>query len=175
MLVELLQKLFSRSSPQSRRVETQKSRPEPTTFKDKYREENVFEFEILDGGVALETAYACCDLIRNRKSKPGTKLFVQYPESNQKEWLEFLGVIPDSSFPQLRGQRAKLTVLDEAHYNWGTGAASFKWRCTQDQALEVLTGELTGQKFTGREGWDCFDDDFPPVILRAVRAQLQSN
>lgn len=163
MLNEFLQnfqKLFRRPSVQASRGEVQEPRRRPYEFMQEFSDETSREYIILGlqrtSGVLEKYHF----FGHEDKKEAVTRLAVE--ENGQQLELTFPGAIPESYFPQLLRQRAKLSIKESAFYDPGVGSVGgCEWRCTQDHVLEVLTGELVGQQFKGHKYWL---DDYPVVV-----------
>ncbi|MBI2669735.1 MAG: hypothetical protein HYX20_01115 [Candidatus Yanofskybacteria bacterium] len=169
MLNEFFQKLFRQPSVQASRGEVQEPRRRPYEFMQTFSDETSQEYTILGlqrtSGILDEYHF----FSREDNKEIVTQLAVE--ENGQQRELTFPGAIPESYFPQLLRQRVKLSIKESASYDRGVGFLSgCEWRCTQDHTLDVLTGELTGQKFKGHKYWL---DDYPLVVVRVKNQPKQ--
>lgn len=170
MLNEFFQKLFRRPPVQASRGEAQEPRRRPHEFMQEVSDETNREYIILGlqrtSGV-LEEYHL---FSHEDKKETVTRLAVE--ENGQQRELTFPGAIPESYFPQLLRQRAKLSIKESASYDPGVSSSVYEWRCTQDHVLEVLTGELAGQQFKGHKYWL---DDYPSVVVRVKNQKMRND
>ena len=156
MLKSFFQRLLSRlSSVKAHRQTKDVGKPlyEPM---EEFSEEMIRECTVSGLQRTVEVLESNLYLI-NEKKEVATHLTVD--ENGKKQELMFPGAIPESYFLLLLRQEVRLTVKERAFYH-----SPGKWFCTESHVLEVLTGELAGQQFTGHKKWD---DDYPPVVMRA--------
>lgn len=102
------------------------------------------------------------------KKDPVTRLTIEdKDDASGESSFTFPGAIPESMFPQILRQTVKISIKYSAFYDPAVGCGlGCEWRCTSDHVLEVLTGELAGQKFEGRRYWL---DEYPAVVMRAEK------
>jgi len=168
MLNEFFQKLFRRPIVQVSHEETQEPRRRPYEFMQEFSDVMIREYTVL----GLQRASGVLEKyhIFSHEDKKETVTQLAVEENGQQRKLTFPGAIPESYFPQLLQQRVKLSIKESAFYDPGVGFISgCEWRCTQDNTLEVLTGELASQQFKGHKYWL---DDYPLVVMR-VKNQLE--
>ncbi|MEK7208925.1 MAG: hypothetical protein AAB677_01550 [Patescibacteria group bacterium] len=89
------------------------------------------------------------------EQEPVTKLVVAGATAGVEEEMIFPAEIPENLFDPITGQMVKLTVTTKWTYD-PTGALAIsgnEWRCLATHQLEILTGALAGQQFTGTRYW----------------------